>query len=146
MSRGCSLSSRATYSSTGGSQTRFGSGSNGKPPQPLILREVVLVLPITVLLVLPTTVLLVLPTTMLLILLLGCRRARRRGVASRVAFFLRAPRRSGGGLGGARLEELEGLKELEGLIASAKSWSFFTKPPFFGMFQSPANTMKRVFY
>jgi hypothetical protein len=102
---------------------------------------VLLVLPTTVLLVLPTTVLLVLPTTVLLILLLGCGRARRRGVASRVAFFLCAPRRSGGGLAGARLEELEGLR------ASAKSWSFFRRPPFFsGMFQSPANTMKRVVY
>jgi hypothetical protein len=58
---------------------------------------VLLVLPTTVLLVLPTTVLLVLPTTVLLILLLGCGRARRRGVASRVTFFLRAPRCLGGG-------------------------------------------------
>jgi hypothetical protein len=66
-----------------------------------------------------------------LIILLGCGRARRRGVASHVAFFLRAPRRSGGGLAGARLEELEDLEELEGLTASAKSWRFFRKPPFF---------------
>jgi hypothetical protein len=85
-------------------------------------------------------VLLVLPTTVLLVLLLDCGRARRRGVASRIAFFLRAPRRSGGGLGGARLEELKGL------TASAKSRSLFTILPFFGMFQSPANTMKRVVY
>jgi hypothetical protein len=97
-----------------------------------------------VLLVLPTTVLLVLPTTMLLILLLGCGRARRRGgsfpgciLPTCSTTLARGARR---GLAGARLEELEGL------TTSAKSWSFFRRPPFFGMFQSPANTMKRVVY
>jgi hypothetical protein len=84
---------------------------------------VLLVLPTTVLLVLPTTMLLIPPTTVLLIILLGCRRARRRGVASRVAFFLHAPRRSGGGLGGGLAHAC--LEELEGLTVSAKSWSFF---------------------
>jgi hypothetical protein len=88
-----------------------------------------------VLLVLPTPVLLVLPTLVLLTLLLhlifilSSGRARRKGSTT-----------LGRGLAGAH------LKELERPTTSAKSLSFFRRPSFFGLFQSLANTMKRVVY